>query len=254
MTLYVTFISAIQKRKLPESIEKLRKQVSFEWEEGVLKELTASDALASAIEHNHVSYVDYLLREYKMDALHMQERCCSHLILAVKWNRHLALETILFHMTKWDSKTTINNNRGSHLKTAVHVSCELRRYECLKMLISYGANSNTRDIMGNTPLEYCLFGSNEQCHVNICNKCVQLIVNSISHIDISIKERFDKLKGERPNDNYLSVIELPPMPARLTQLCRCTIRTSLGLQGRLPYNIQLLPLPPLLLSYVSLES
>ncbi|XP_070579129.1 ankyrin repeat domain-containing protein 9-like [Ptychodera flava] len=294
MAFYNLMVIAIRNQKQPMKIEKVRKRVVYDWEEELdARFFTRADALALAIEHNHIEYVDYLLKYHLDEALDTSKRCCTHLILAVTMDRQEIVEKILFYTSKqlrllksidgkaWKKIESRSLARGQEItnesvllcdedyefyinrkscnpmgssKTALHVACELALVECLRTLLSYGANPATPDLTGQTPLEYCLSGAQvkPESEGRRLAQCMELLVRTLRYIGVPIREQLKDLKIIRPNDDFIQNIDFPECPMFLAHLTRCTIRNCVDL-GRLPHGINRLPLPLYLKKYLTLE-
>ncbi|XP_077990138.1 ankyrin repeat domain-containing protein 9-like [Glandiceps talaboti] len=101
MSNYYQLVNAIREHKPTQHIEKLRRHVSYDWEDpGENSKLsTPAEAMAMAIELDNIYYVEYLLRYQLSQALDMEGRCCPHILLTVKWNRPKILDKILLYST-----------------------------------------------------------------------------------------------------------------------------------------------------------
>ncbi|XP_076156038.1 ankyrin repeat domain-containing protein 9 [Alosa pseudoharengus] len=151
-------------------LEDMRTMEVFHWEDdGRACAYSPCEAMLYALVHDHQQYARYLLNRYSIQALEMPSRsfcCCQasttpHLNIAVRYNRVNILKMIMDSarvFSETERQSYLNRHGCVHIdggKTALQLTCDLVRPECLILLLGHGASPYVTDRSGDTALD-CL--------------------------------------------------------------------------------------------------
>lgn len=92
------------------------------------------------------------------------------LIEVVKLNDEKTLEKYLKQLEKNNQLNIINNGFDKDQNTLLHLACQKDHYQCLDLLLDYGADVNIKNITGATPLHVAANLGHSHCAYLLLNK------------------------------------------------------------------------------------